>query len=40
MSNKIIGLSEEEVKKSRELYGDNKLKREKKKGFLERLFGK
>ena len=36
MSNKIIGLSEEEVKKSRELYGDNKLKREKKKGFFKR----
>ena len=36
MSNKIKGLNEDEVRKSRELYGDNRLKREKKKSFFKR----
>lgn len=38
MSKKYKGLSEEEVKKSLSLYGDNSLKKEKKKGFFKKFF--
>ncbi|MBO5906871.1 MAG: calcium-translocating P-type ATPase, PMCA-type [Clostridia bacterium] len=38
MSKKITGLTQLEVEKSIELYGDNSLRREKKKGFLSRFF--
>ncbi|MBO7196958.1 MAG: calcium-translocating P-type ATPase, PMCA-type [Clostridia bacterium] len=38
MTNKIKGLSREEVIKSREKYGDNSLNREKKKSLLARFF--
>ena len=38
MTNKIKGLTAEEVKKSLELHGDNSLKKEKGKGFFKRFF--
>ena len=38
MKNEHLGLTEQEVRESYEKYGDNSLKREKKKGFLRRFF--
>lgn len=38
MTRGIKGLTSEEVKKSLELHGDNRLKKEKKKGFLQKFF--
>ena len=38
MKNELLGLSEQEVRESYEKYGDNSLKREKKKGFCRRFF--
>ena len=38
MKNELLGLSEQEVRASYEKYGDNSLKREKKKGFFRRFF--
>ena len=37
MNRKIQGLTSEEVAKSREIYGDNALKKEKRKGFFKRF---
>ena len=38
MKNKIIGLTEDDIKISKEKYGDNRLKKEKTKGFVRRFF--
>ena len=38
MSQKIVGLTDEEVKKSYMLHGSNSLKKEKRKGFLRKFF--
>ena len=38
MKNKIIGLTEDDIKTSKEKYGDNRLKKEKTKGFVRRFF--